>query len=113
MIVAFSVAPSGGSSSDSVHDAVAARLAAGLPLAIVDGEGMLEIAERAVGLDVVAQRRPAGGGGLLRALLPIAGAVAVGALLSGGRDDDDEARNPTQDRNPDNTSDQPDPRKPR
>lgn len=56
--------------------------------------------------------RAARGGGLLRALLPIAGAVAVGALLSGGRDDD-EARNPTQDRKPDNTSDQPDPRKPR
>src|SRR5439155_26612437 len=38
--------------------AVAAR--AGLPGAVIDGEALLEIAELARGLDVVAQGRPAG-----------------------------------------------------
>lgn len=60
-----------------------------------------------------------GGGGLLRALLPIAGAVAVGALLSGSRGNDEE-RPQTQDRgqddlanNPDYDQDTPDYRDPR
>lgn len=43
-------------------------------------------------------RAASGGGGLLRALLPIAGAIAVGALLSGSRDDEtDNPDNRTQD----------------
>lgn len=51
----------------------------------------------------VARANSGGGGGLLRALLPIAGAVAVGALLAGSRNDDDSGA-ATQDTNPNNTS---------
>lgn len=51
----------------------------------------------------VARANSGGGGGLLRALLPIAGAVAVGALLASSRNDDDSGA-ATQDTNPNNTS---------
>ena len=45
---------------DAAHGAVAARRRAGLTLAVVDPEMMLEIAEIAVGAAVIAQRRTAG-----------------------------------------------------
>src|SRR5690606_9082355 len=48
----------------ALHDAGdrsgATGLAAGLALAVIDREGMLEIAERSVGMHIVAQRRAAG-----------------------------------------------------
>jgi hypothetical protein len=48
----------------------------------------------------VARAASGGGGGLLRALLPIAGAIAVGALLSGSNgDDNEEPDDRTQDHN--------------
>ncbi|WP_370030466.1 FecR family protein [Qipengyuania mesophila] len=47
-----------------------------------------------------------GGGGLLRALLPLAGAIAVGSLLSGGRDRTDSQAEP-QTRKPNDRQDQP------
>src|SRR5690606_15251942 len=45
---------------DARHRAAAASPRARMPLAVVDAERMLEIAERAVGADMVAQRRAAG-----------------------------------------------------
>ncbi len=46
---------------DALDVAAAAGRRAGLAFAVVDREGMLEIAQRAVGLHIVAQRRSAGG----------------------------------------------------
>lgn len=52
--------------------------------------------------EVARAARSGGGGGLLRALLPIAGAIAVGSLLGtdGGDETDTQARNPDDQRDP-------------
>src|SRR6516165_12003709 len=42
---------------DAAHSFAAVAARAGVPFAAVDGPVMLEVAERAVGLDIIAQRR--------------------------------------------------------
>ena len=56
--------------------------------------------------EVARAAQGSGGGGLLRALLPLAGAIAVGSLLSGGRSTSDNQAEP-QTRRPNDRQDQP------
>src|SRR6478735_8286861 len=71
------------------HDAPAPRRGAGLALPVIDPEIVLEIAERAIGVRVIPQRRAARGNRLLENLPDDSGKAVGGgsrrAILAGQR----------------------------
>src|SRR5690606_12716092 len=69
---------------DALDRAVASGRCAGMAFAVVDVEGVLEIAERSVGLAIVAQRRAAGPVG--RAEVARRGAAGGGGIGDDGAD---------------------------